>query len=486
MPNRNSNFSYDLEERLTFLGLNGDQQIRLQHLEPVISASIDLALTMAHDRVSTTAAFRDQPEPSSESDKIKSHQKDHWHRTLSGNFDKRYVNSVTDICNIHANSGMEPRWHLGMQVLVLDYLIRELVTSRRTFTHARREELARDISAVFRAAFLDMEMVVTTYRHRNVEAYQEEELEQQRIFETISGALSQLAEGDLGVRVDNALSEKTRFNETIARLGDIIASVRQAAQAIGHGSGEISAASEDLSKRTEQQAASLEETAASLDLLTTAVQNSASRAKKAEQMATKASQVAERGSKIMEETRNAMDQVSASAGEMGQIIRVINDIAFQTNLLALNAGVEAARAGEAGRGFAVVAAEVRALAQRSSEAVRTIQQLIDRSNEQTTHGAELVGSTHAALGEIMDVFKDINAVVTEVAESAQHQAVSISEINTAVRHLDDVTQQNAAMVEEASATSISLNTEAQELTDLVSRFSGLQENGRTAPMLRAV
>lgn len=486
MPQNSSNFSYNLEEHLDFLGWNSNDQIRLHNLGPSLSSAIDSAFDRVYNQVSQRQTLQEHPHYADQRQNLQSQQQKHWRHLMAPELNNEYTASVENICNCYADAGLEPHWHFGIQALLVDQLIQEMIVNRRVFTRLGREELAKDISAILRAAFLDVDLSIATYKDKVEADYHQEELAQQSIFETISDALSQLAEGNLGVRVDDALSRKTRFNETIDSLSDIIAAVRQAAQAIGHGSGEISAASEDLSKRTEQQAASLEETAASLDLLTTAVQNSASRAKEAEQMATKASQVAERGSKIMEETRSAMDQVSASAGEMGQIIRVINDIAFQTNLLALNAGVEAARAGEAGRGFAVVAAEVRALAQRSSEAVRTIHQLIDRSNEQTTHGAELVGSTHSALGEIMDVFKDINIIVTEVAQSAQHQAISISEINTAVRHLDDVTQQNAAMVEEASATSISLNTEAQELTELVSRFSGLQEYGKITPMLRAV
>src|SRR6202042_1565024 len=118
---------------------------------------------------------------------------------------------------------------------------------------------------------------------------------------------------------------------------------------------------EDLSRRTEQQAASLEQTAAALDQITATVKKTAEGAAHAGQIVGQAKSNAERSGVVVREAVSAMSGIEQSSRQIGQIIGVIDEIAFQTNLLALNAGVEAARAGEAGRGFAVVASEVRAL-----------------------------------------------------------------------------------------------------------------------------
>ena len=179
---------------------------------------------------------------------------------------------------------------------------------------------------------------------------------------------------------------------------------------------------------------------------------------------------AENSGEVVRETVSAMSGIEASSKQIGNIIGVIDEIAFQTNLLALNAGVEAARAGDAGRGFAVVATEVRALAQRSADAAKEIKTLISASSQQVDAGVKLVGETGKALGRIVEQVAKLNGLVGDIAASAQEQATGLDEVNTAVNQMDQVTQQNAAMVEQSTAASHSLAEEAEELARLVGQF----------------
>jgi hypothetical protein len=200
------------------------------------------------------------------------------------------------------------------------------------------------------------------------------------------------------------------------------------------------------------------------------VKANAANAKRVREVATAAGDDAAASGAVLSSTRDAMAKIERSSNEVGRILGVIDEIAFQTNLLALNAGVEAARAGDAGRGFAVVATEVRALAQRSSEAAKDIKDLISSSSVDVETGVSLVGQTAEALERIASRVSEINTLVVTVAASADEEARGVAEVNIAVTQMDQITQQNAAMVEESTAASHDLAEEADGLARLVQRF----------------
>ena len=320
-----------------------------------------------------------------------------------------------------------------------------------------------------------MRAAAETERGRTDAERRRVEAEQAMVVSALATSLGLLAQGDLTSRIEAEFSGeysqiKVDFNAAVDSLHEAMSAISGATSGIRGGSDEIAAASDDLSRRTEQQAASLEETAAALDQITATVRRSADGAKQASVAATGAKSDAEKSGAVMREAVLAMGEIEESSGQITQIIGVIDEIAFQTNLLALNAGVEAARAGEAGRGFAVVAQEVRALAQRSADAAKEIKALIAGSTAQVERGVKLVGDTGQALETIVNRVSDIDALISEIAQSSQEQATGLAQVNTAVNQMDQVTQQNAAMVEQATAASVGLRSEATELARLVGRF----------------
>ncbi|TCQ28079.1 methyl-accepting chemotaxis protein [Rhizobium sp. PP-CC-3G-465] len=292
--------------------------------------------------------------------------------------------------------------------------------------------------------------------------------ELRRVIEALSQAdLTQSMNG----RFQGAFGElQANVNATMVTLRSTMESVRGAGSTISESSAELSGAANDLSKRTEQQAAALEETAAALDEITATVRTASMRANEAQDMVRETKASAERSGAIVRSAVDAMGRIEDSSSRIGQIIGVIDEIAFQTNLLALNAGVEAARAGEAGRGFAVVAQEVRELAQRSANAAKEIKTLISASASEVEGGVTLVRSTGTALLEIEKLVNQVNGHVESIATASREQATALGEINTSVNHMDQMTQKNAAMVEETTAASETLADQSRQLQQLLARF----------------
>ncbi|SPB18031.1 methyl-accepting chemotaxis sensory transducer [Caballeronia novacaledonica] len=289
------------------------------------------------------------------------------------------------------------------------------------------------------------------------------------------GCAQAVATGDLSLEFD--ARGKDEIAELLAALkhmqtslAQVVGRVRHSAESVATASAQIASGNLDLSSRTEEQAASLQETAASMEEITATVRQNAEHAAAASSVTQSAWQTATSGGETMEKVIQTMHGISESAGKMGEIIGVIDTIAFQTNILALNAAVEAARAGEEGRGFAVVAAEVRSLAQRSASAAKEIKALIGQSTDRVETGAALVRDAGGIIADIVGSVQRVTGVVGEISAASEEQRSGIEQVNLAVTQMDEVTQQNAALVEEASAAAHALAEQAASLRDAVAVF----------------
>ncbi|WP_407493477.1 methyl-accepting chemotaxis protein [Pseudooceanicola sp. MF1-13] len=304
---------------------------------------------------------------------------------------------------------------------------------------------------------------------------QEAEAAQRLVVETLSVGMNAISSGDLTHRLNQALGaeyEQLRddFNHSMDTLSDAIAAVFDETGAMRQETAEIVKAADDMARRTEMQASTLQQTASSLDELTQSVSSTAAGTVRANQLVAEAKSSAQSSGAVVDAAEKAMSEIAASSEEVVEVISLIDDIAFQTNLLALNAGVEAARAGEAGRGFAVVATEVRALAQRCSNAAAQISSLISRSGQHVSHGVELVGKTGAALKEIVGSITEIAGHIDEIARAGEEQSKGLGQINQAVNEIDHNTQQNAAMFEETTSAAHALAQRVEGLVGTIQQF----------------
>jgi methyl-accepting chemotaxis protein len=301
--------------------------------------------------------------------------------------------------------------------------------------------------------------------------------EQAAVMERVQNSLNALSKGNLGCEIRDAFPQdfealRGYFNDTVKALSEIVSEIQESASAMDRDTQMMSENIDSLSQRTENQAATLEQTAAAMEEITATVNSTASGAKDIVSAMSVAREQAKRGEAVRNRAVEAMGAIEASSEQIGQIIRVMEDIAFQTNLLSLNAGVEAARAGEVGRGFAVVAAEVRALAQRSADSAAEIRGLIQTSNGNVSNGVRLVSDLGASIEEILREVSAVSDKVQNIATGAEEQAVGLSEINNGITLLDRVTQENAAMVSQSTSAALALRDQATGMRTLVSRLGG--------------
>ena len=290
----------------------------------------------------------------------------------------------------------------------------------------------------------------------------------------VARTVSAVAQGDLTVQIALRPGDSGSLMAGLARMRDslvkVVTEVRANSESVATASAQIAQGNQDLSGRTEQQATALQQTAATMEQLGTTVRHNADSAVQASRLAQGASAVATQGGNVVGQVVTTMQGINDSSRKIGDIISVIDGIAFQTNILALNAAVEAARAGTHGRGFAVVASEVRSLAQRSADAAKQIKSLIGLSVEQVEQGTTLVDQAGKTMDEIVRSIQRVSDIVGAISSASAEQSSGIQQVGQAVTQMDQATQQNAALVEESAAAAESLRNQAQQLVQTVAVF----------------
>ena len=296
-----------------------------------------------------------------------------------------------------------------------------------------------------------------------------------RTLDDLAANARAVAAGDLSrpmFRHDSFLARAVgrELGQLSVNLQAVVGDVRAEVRCFGATAQEMSGAISDLSARTESQAANLEEAAATMEEFTATLQQNRERSHEASATADRAADAAGRGRAAIADVRVAMGAIAQSSSDIGEIIALVDELAFQTNLLALNAAVEAARAGEHGRGFAVVAGEVRQLAQRSAGAARDIRRLIGVAGEHVQQGRHAVEHADGQVGAIVEAVARTRTLAGEIHASADEQAVAIGQINDTIAHLDVVTQRNAAMAAQIRASAEGLREQSLLLGEAVSVF----------------
>jgi methyl-accepting chemotaxis protein len=312
-----------------------------------------------------------------------------------------------------------------------------------------------------------------------------------RGFAALMTRMRKLAQGDLttnfGARGTDEIGQLIdSFNVSRSQLQSLVQRIREVTGEIDSAGQQIAMANDELAERESSQSAAVRVTAERAQQVQSNVQRNLDSALHGERVSDDARGVAARGNQAVSQVVQTMQAITSSSRKIGDIIGVIDEIAFQTNLLALNAAVEAARAGEQGRGFAVVASEVRSLAQRSATAANEIKKLIGASLEDVEKGAQLVNGAGNTMQEILSSVQSVSRIMQEIAVASRTQTDDIAQLHQAIERIDGDTQQNAARVEETAAVAQSLRSQVETLLDAVGSFTIEAENAKatTAALAR--
>lgn len=264
----------------------------------------------------------------------------------------------------------------------------------------------------------------------------------------------------------------------IRPLNKAIQNLTEGALQTSAASNQLASYSQQLSESNAEQVSSIEETSTTLEQAASMVRQNTENTRQAAILSKNANTSADQGNLEMQEMMLSMFELKKSSDQISKIIKVIDEIAFQTNILALNAAIEAARAGEAGAGFAVVAEEVRNLAQRSAQAAKDTEVIIEGNIELSEKGVKVAEKVKTVLSEITLQAKKVSELMEEVAAASQEHYQGIAQINNTMAQMEQSIQKNAANAEESASASEELSVQAENLKEIVFQLVKLVE-GRT-------
>lgn len=261
----------------------------------------------------------------------------------------------------------------------------------------------------------------------------------------------------------------------------------------------LAEASKGVSNHADEQAARTGELATAMEQMSATIQEIARGASHTQEVSVRMTDSNQEGMQQMESVANSVSQMSdifdrvlhvmedlrAASGDIGNVVKVISDIAEQTNLLALNAAIEAARAGEQGRGFAVVADEVRTLAERTKESTKEINETIERNQslteevatatadakETVNQGVEQTQVTLDSLNAVKNDIEEVNGLIHQIASATEQQSTTVNDITSNIEKVSRLSQETFVSAKGSYQASTGLEEFANELETRVCHFN---------------
>ncbi|MFZ4619092.1 MAG: methyl-accepting chemotaxis protein [Bacteroidota bacterium] len=315
--------------------------------------------------------------------------------------------------------------------------------------------------------------------------------------------LYKMSHGDLSVRLNNNYKgDLQKMKQSVNTVGESLSSALQnvafSIQATATASSQISASVEEMTSGLNEQSSQTSEVASAVEEMAKTIMENSKNAVDTSETAMKAKQYAQEGFDVVEETAVGMTKLAEivrrsaetvhelgrSSNQIGEIVRVIEDIADQTNLLALNAAIEAARAGDQGRGFAVVADEVRKLSERTTKSTKEIAVMIKKIQSETSGAVESMEEgtrsvdvsieqtekARVSLNHILDISQKVTEMVSHIATASTEQTRASDVISKNIDAISAVAQQSSVGNQQIAKAMNDLNQQTDHLQNLIGTF----------------
>ncbi|WP_145639055.1 globin-coupled sensor protein [Neorhizobium alkalisoli] len=494
-----------LGERLAFAGLDGELCDLVRRCRPQLEPHLKAGLRDLFHRFQSSSEAARNFESENQIERLHDLQASHWSVLTDARFDALYAERVKLLSDTESRIGLDPRWHVAGHGVMLEHLVSGAISdmTSRSFlpTGRKREQEMLDlVGAIIRLVMVDVEIAVSLrfneQRQKHQRALADQRVaDQSEAVETFMSVIAALADRDLTISLPADVPDAYRelaelLNEALGGMRTTFQGLDGAGARAGNLTGSLSELSNTFARASQEQSGRLQNAGDQLSQLAAQVREGAVGTVAAEKATAATRRAAEESGKVVGQAINAMADIEASAEKIGEIIGVIDEIAFQTNLLALNAGIEAARAGDSGRGFAVVAQEVRALAQRSADAAREIKTLVNGTKTQVDAGVEMVHRTQGAIDGIVRQVSDINDSISGIARSAGDQAEGLDRVTADIGTIGGELASTAALAQRSGENADELHTVILELGRTVREFriarQGRYDQGyEDAPRTRA-
>ena len=423
---------HDRDARLRFMRIDATASAALREFWPTVEKALPTILEGFYAHVLS--------EPNlagligNQVTRLKAAQGGHWARLFNGRFDAEYMEGVRTIGRVHNKIGLEPRWYIGGYAFVLAHLS-DLAAQTYRWKPKRGAEITK---AVNTAVLLDIDLAISVYQ----EAMLEDRAKRQGRIETLIREFEAMVGTTIG-----AVSSSSRELESTAQT--------------------MASTAEQTSRQSTAVAAASEQATANVQTVASATEQlSASIAEIGQQVAQSTAMIGD-AVRQANQSNTQVQSLSAAAERIGNVVKMIADIASQTNLLALNATIEAARAGEAGKGFAVVASEVKALATQTARATDEIAVQIKAIQDATESSAQSI--------------QGITLTITKVNETAATIAAAVEQQGAATQEISRNIAQAAAGTSEVSSNIAGVTHAASETgtaaSQVLSSAGELSRNG---------